>query len=166
MTSPVERRGGETEPVRCSAALCGGRLCQGRPGVASGDHAPSTMIEAASLLDPDLADIDGHHQRIERWPVIGSAYVGPALRRQLYSVGLDIGEHELRGGETAGDIDVVVVPPQEQILAEEEILNGTVAGDRAREERAQYAPGLDTFAPRSISAVCTPFTASRNGVVR
>jgi hypothetical protein len=165
MTSPVERSGGETEPVRCSAALCGGRLCQGRPGVASGDHASPTMIEAASLLESDLADIDGHHQRIERWPVIGSACVGPAPRRQLYPVGLDIDEHELRGVEAARDVDVVVVPPQEQILAEEEILNGAVAG-RAREERAQYAPGLGTLRHGSISAVCTPFIASRNGVVR
>src|SRR6266481_4205091 len=148
MTSPFARRGRETDPVRGRAALSGGRLCQGRPGVASGDHSPSMTIETASLLEPDLADIDGHHRRVERWPVIGSACVGPALRRQLYPVGLDIGEHEVRGVEGAGDGDVVVVPPQEQILAEEEILNGAVASDRAREERAQYAPGLGTFAPR------------------
>ena len=70
-----------------------------------------------------VADIDRDHQRIQCRTVIASAHKCTPSGRQPDAVRLGVIKHQLGCVETAGDVDIVVVTPQQKILAEKEILN-------------------------------------------
>jgi hypothetical protein len=76
--------------------------------------------------------------------MVGTSRICAPLARQSNTVGLDIVEDQLRRIESAGDIDVVIMATQQQILAEIEVLNFAVGGDRGGESgpaaRATPAP--------------------------
>jgi hypothetical protein len=89
-------------------------------------------IDAAgerSLLEPNLTDIDRHHQHFQDWPTVRTARVratpgwhGNTVRRHMM-------RGQLRGSKSARDIHAIVVAAQHQVLPEEEILNEVVRLD-------------------------------------
>ena len=66
----------------------------GNPAMVTVRRAFCTRLTAtslrASLFEPDLADINRHHQHLQDWPAIGSARIGAALGRQTYAVRLHV----------------------------------------------------------------------------
>ena len=55
---------------------------------------------------------------------------------------------KLRRRKPAGDVDSVVVPAQQQIIAEKEVLHPAVRRNRVRKFGAENAPCLVLFDPR------------------
>jgi hypothetical protein len=68
--------------------------------------------------------------------------------RENGPVGFDNVVHVLRYGDSASDLQVVIMPAKEEIVAKVEILFSAVAGDWVRESSAQTSPMLCTLLPR------------------
>ena len=83
-------------------------------------RAPQTI---QALAETDLADVDANHQHVQDWPAPRATRVGAPFGRQMNAVRYNIVGSELRCGETACNIDIVVVAPQSKVMIKEEILN-------------------------------------------
>src|SRR6516165_12781360 len=99
------------------------------------------------LREGHVADIDRYHQHIQDRTPIGAARVSATLARQAHAVGLGIFEHQLSGGEAAGDVDAVVVAAELELVVKEEILNLAVCLDRAGKIDTQHPPCLLPLLP-------------------
>src|SRR6516165_7881224 len=77
-------------------------------------------LPKSSLGEGDVADVDRYHQHIQDRTPIGAARIGATLARQANATGLGIFQHQLRGGEAAGDIDAIVVAADLEFLVKEE----------------------------------------------
>src|SRR3954470_11472543 len=73
--------------------------------------------------------------------------MGPASRRYLDAVRLDVVADELRGREAARNVHPIIVTTQQQVVSKKELLDRAVRFDRSRKERAQAAPGLACLLP-------------------
>jgi hypothetical protein len=99
-------------------------------GPAVGGNERVSQRRVISLLgETDFADVDGYHQHVQDRPASRATRVGATSGRQMNAVCHDVVRSELRGVEPAGNIDVVIVTPQSEIVIEEEILNQTVGFD-------------------------------------
>src|SRR5689334_25005633 len=94
-----------------------------------------------------MTEIDRDHQQIanrfETWPT----HVRTTLTRTAETISLHYAIDILGRRKTARHINVVIVPTQEEILAEVEVLFFAMAGDRVRETRTQPAPAFPAFLP-------------------
>ena len=75
------------------------------------------------------------------------AHVGTTLRGKSHPVDRDDVSDILRDGKCAGDVDVIIVSAQDEVLAEVKVLLLAVTGDRLGESHPQAAPALRTFLP-------------------
>ena len=75
------------------------------------------------LSEADIADVDRDHQHVRDRPAVRAACIGAPFGRQMNSVRHDIIRSELRSVETAGNVDVIIVTPQSEIMIKEKILN-------------------------------------------
>ena len=82
---------------------------------------------AGSVISPlgetDLADVDGYHQHVQGRPASRATRVGATSGRQMNAVRHDVVGSELRCGETACNINTVVVALQSKVMIKEEIWN-------------------------------------------
>src|SRR5262249_52968975 len=81
------------------------------------------------LSETDIADVDRAHKHVRDRPAIRAACIGASFGRKMNAVRHDVIRSELRGVETAGNVDVIIVTPQSEIMIKEEILNQTVRFD-------------------------------------
>src|SRR6476620_7933914 len=107
-----------------------------------------TARRGSSSGEVYVADVDRNHQRIEVGNAVRTAKIGAPFAGQAYAIGDDIVMNKLGGGKTAGDIDSIVMPAQQQVVTEEKILHPTMGSDRFGEFRPQHAPCLVLFHPR------------------
>jgi hypothetical protein len=94
-----------------------------------GHFAPHSAPLESPLREGNLAEVDRNHQHIQDRTPVGAARIGATLARQAHAVCLGIFQHQLRGGETTGDVDTVVVAAELELFVEEEILNLAVCVD-------------------------------------
>src|SRR5215813_5323870 len=101
----------------------------------------------AALGESDVADVDRYHQHIQNRTPVGPTRIGATFARQAHAVGLGIFQHQLRGGEATGDVDIVVVAAELEFLVKEEILNLAMRPDRAGKIDTQHPPCLFPLFP-------------------
>src|ERR1700692_335598 len=78
------------------------------------------------------------------WP----ADVCTSPRREAESIGFDNVMYVLRYRNSSSDLQMVIMPAKEKIIAEIKILDSAVAGDWVRESSAQTSPTLCPLFPR------------------
>jgi hypothetical protein len=93
----------------------------------------------------DVADVDGDHQRVEPRPGVRPSGIGATPARQADAVRFDIAVYQLGRVEGARNIDIVVVGSEEEVITEEEVLQGAVRRYRPGESCADYPPRLAPF---------------------
>src|SRR5262245_53804899 len=108
-----------------------------RPGSSPSPAAVDQVVlkgsEADALCEPDVADVDRHHQHLENRLPLRTARVRAPFRWKPDAVRLHIVKRELRRGKSAGNVHAVVMPAKQEILTEEEVLYERVCLDRTRE---------------------------------
>ena len=85
-----------------------------------GDERVSQRRVVSLLGETDFADVDGYHQHVQDRSASGATRVGAAFGRQMNAVRHDVIGSELRCGETACNINTVVVAPQSKVMIKEE----------------------------------------------
>jgi hypothetical protein len=81
------------------------------------------------LRESDVAGVDANHQHVQDRPPVRATRIGAPLGGQMNSVRHDVVGSELCYREAAGDVDIIIVTTQSEIMIKEEILNQTVRVD-------------------------------------
>ena len=98
------------------------------------------------LVEPEITKIDRNQKHVANWFQIWSTQVGKALGRKAETIHLHNVVDILRRRKSACYIDVVVVPAQEEIVAEVEVLFFTMGS------RLETVPAP---APRLVTLLAT-----------
>src|SRR3984893_13806422 len=77
-----------------------------------------------------------------------AADVCPSLRRKAEPIGFDDVVYVLRYRYSTGNLQLVIMPAKQEIVAEIDLLFSSAAGDDVRESSAQASPTLGAFLPR------------------
>src|ERR1700686_419896 len=77
-----------------------------------------------------------------------AADVCPSLRRKAEPIGFDDVVYLLRYRYSTGNLQLVIMPAKQEIVAEVKVLFSAVAGDCVRESSAQTSPTLCALLPR------------------
>src|SRR5215831_17537458 len=94
-----------------------------------------------------LTDVDVDHQHIQDRSTVRASGIGAPTSRKPYAARFSVLRCELRSRKATGDVDLVVMSAQQQVVAEKEILNEAVSLDRPRKVRTQDAPRLSALLP-------------------
>src|SRR5258708_20627947 len=110
-------------------------------------NTPKGLLKNALGREPEITQIERDQQQIANRFQTRPTQVHTAPGRKAEPIGLHNVVDIVRHRNSARHIDVVVVPAQEEIVAEVEVLFLAMAGDLVWKPRAQPAPALPTFVP-------------------
>src|SRR5258708_7378371 len=110
-------------------------------------NTPKGLLKNALGREPEITQIERDQQQVANRFQTRPTQVRTAPGRKAEPIGLHNVVDILRHRNSAGHIEVVVVPAQEEIVAEVEVLFLAMAGNRVWKPRAQPAPELPTFLP-------------------
>src|ERR1051325_181338 len=125
-----------------------GESCgMGRTGPPTVSSSRPALTSCSRVVESEVLEVDRDHQQIADGFQVRRAHVGTTLRGKSHPVDRDNVSDILRDGKSAGDIDVIIVSPQDAVLAEVKVLLLAVTGDRVGKLHPQAAPALRTFLP-------------------
>ena len=95
-----------------------------------------------------MIQIERDQEKITNCSQMWATDVCSSLRGKAETIGLDDVVYILRYRYSTGDLQSVIMPAKQEIVAEVKVLFPAVAGDCVRESRAQASPTLSALLPR------------------
>src|SRR3984885_16143002 len=95
-----------------------------------------------------MTQIERDQEKITNCSQMWATDVCSSLRGKAETIGLDDVVYILRYRYSTGDLQSVIMPAKQEIVAEVKVLFPAVAGDCVRESRAQASPTLSALLPR------------------
>src|SRR6202030_1313812 len=129
--------------VDSCVGACPCRRTTVRPG-----EPDSTSPGHALAHDLEITQIERDQEKITNCHQMWAADVCSSLRGKAEPIGFDDVVYILRYRYSTGNLQLVIMPAKQEIVAEVKVLFPTVAGDYVRESSAQASPPLCALLPR------------------
>src|ERR1700730_3872708 len=98
--------------------------------------------------DLEIAQIERDQKKITNCFQMWTADVCSSFRGEAEPIGFDNVVYVLSHRYSTGNLQLVIMPAKQEIVAEVKVLFSAVAGDCVRKSGAQASPMLRTFLPR------------------